>query len=472
MASLRSAAILISGNGAGFVVRFVRNVLLARLLTVENYGIASTFIVALSLVSMATDLDFSKLMLQNRRGADPDFIAAVKSMQILRGVFMAIVMFALGAPMARLFDQPELAWAYQIMALPPLIWSFRHPDLTRYARSLNFRPQVVNNVVSGIVAVLLIWPLVQIFGDYRVVLALFVLEGLVQLALSFAQAERPYRLAWDGKIARLAVKFGWPIMMSGLLVFAILQGDRIIVANQYGARELGYFSAALNLVMPAVLASAQLVRSFFLPLLSRFQDAGGDFDHRAIFSLQSSLCATQLAILGFAFAGPPVLVAVYGSDYAPAVPMIGLIGVSISFQLARAGSSTVAMARGNTVNMLIANLVRIAFLPGALLIAVQGGSVIHMLLVGAVGQVVAYGVSLALLYLRSGLGRGRAMAGPVLAGTASLACLMADLLREPGGMASLSVLSVLATLFFLLQIALCRTMLGELRRLVQARRRR
>lgn len=472
MSNLRNAMVLISGNGAGFVIRFVRNILIARLISVENYGIASTFLVATTLVTMATDLDFGKFILQNRRGNDQDFIAVVKSMQILRGVIVATIIFFIAHPMAQLFGHPELTWGYQIIALSPLIWSFQHPDLVRYARTMNFTPRIINNTASGLISLLLIWPLTLILKDFRVVLVLIIMEAIIQLILSFVQSERPYRVGWQLDVVRRALTFGWPLMASGLLLFAILQGDRIIVANQYGAAELGYFSAALNIVMPAVLAASGLLRTFFLPLLSRFQDNPDEFNHRGLFAIQSSLCATHLAVLGFAFAGPSVLVIVYGEAYRPAIAMVGLIGVAISFQLARAGTATVAMARGNTVNMLISNLVRIAFLPGALAIAVAGGSIPMMLLVGALGQFVAYGVSLILVYMRSRLGRPQAMCIPVLSGMASLTCLIVDLLTGTPGVASLSWLSLLATLFFLIQIAGSRVMLNELFRIVDTRLRR
>lgn len=473
MSTLRSAMVLISGNGVGFFLRFARNVLLARLISVEDYGIASTFLVATTLVTMATDLDLGKYLVQERRGNDPDFVAVVKTMGIIRGIFVSFVIFAMAAPMARLFNQPELIWAYQVIALGPLILSFQHPDITRFARMMNFKPRMINNAVSGVAVVLLIWPLSMLLHDFRVVLAIIVLEACFQLGLSFLQAERPYRLGWRKEVAKGALIFGWPLMLSGLVVFAILQGDRIIVANQYGARELGYFSAALNLVMPAALAAAGLVRNFFLPLLARFQDRQAEFDHRALFTIQSSLCATQLAILTFAFAGPAVIVLVYGENYRPAVPMIGWLGIAMALQLARAGTATVAIARGHTTNMLIANLIRIAFLPVALAVAVAGGDIQMMLIVGAVGQIVGYAVSVVLLYKKTGLGRPKAMVAPISCCAASLLCLAGNLLLSGAwGVAEPSFLGALAILFFLAQIATSRVMVIELRRIFKDRGRR
>ena len=469
MSLLRSASVMISGNLAGFVIRFARNVLLARLITVADYGTASTLIMAMSLVSMATDLDFGKYIQQNRKGDDADFIAAVKTMQVLRGVFVGAIIFALAWPMALLFGQPELIWAYQLVALSPILWSWQHPDLDRFARNMNFLPRAINNVVSGLVGLAAIWPLVQIFGDFRVVLGLIVIEGLCQLGLSFLQAERPFRMRWNGPVARGAILFGWPLMASGLLIYTIQQGDRIIVANRFTAEDLGYFSAALNLVLPAVLTAAQLARAFFLPLLARVQDETARFDHRALFAIQSTLCATQLAVLGFAFLGPAVIVLAYGQAYAPATPMVALLGMALAFQLARAGSAVVAIARGHTLNMLYSNLVRVAFLPPTIGVVLLGGGISEMLLVGAVGQVVAYLVSMELLYRRVRLGRRDAMRWPLLTNAAGLICLLVDVLTGVPGMASVSVFSMAAVVLFAMQIGLSRVMMHELKLIVMKR---
>jgi O-antigen/teichoic acid export membrane protein len=59
---LKALSILAGGRASIAALNFTRNILLARLVTVEDYGIASTFIVAIALVEMFGDLALDRLV--------------------------------------------------------------------------------------------------------------------------------------------------------------------------------------------------------------------------------------------------------------------------------------------------------------------------------------------------------------------------------------------------------------------------
>jgi O-antigen/teichoic acid export membrane protein len=59
---LKALSILAGGRASIAALNFARNILLARLVTVEDYGIASTFIVAIALVELFGDLALDRLV--------------------------------------------------------------------------------------------------------------------------------------------------------------------------------------------------------------------------------------------------------------------------------------------------------------------------------------------------------------------------------------------------------------------------
>ena len=424
MSALRGGLTLLAGTGIGFVLRFARNVLIARLLPVEDYGIASTFLVAVTFIDMALNLSLGKLAIQNKAGEDPEFVAALTGISILRGVLISAILFIAAGPIAALFGQPDLAWAYRVVALLPLIGSFQHPDIQRLQRTMRFGPLMMNQLGSLGLTLALVWPLALWLGDFRVMLAIYLVEWLSRLAIGFALAERPFRARWDGKVALLALRFGWPLLLSGLITFAALQGDRIIIANRFGVEMLGLFSAAMTLTMPPTMAAAEVIRTFFLPLLARHQDDSARFGYRARFALESAFAIALFAVLGFGLLGPLVYPLVFGPRYGAGVELVGLLGIVFGLQLARAGTTTVALARGNTSNLLIANLVQLAFLPLALLTAYLGAGARDVVAISAAGQLCGLVASVVLLAVRSrvqGLDRLALPAGFGLAALAAMA---------------------------------------------------
>lgn len=470
MSALRGGLTLLGGSGAGFMLRFARNVLVARLLSVEDYGIASTFLVAVSFIDMALNLSLGKLVIQNKAGNDPEFVAALTGISILRGVLISAILFLAAGPIATLFGQPDLAWAYQVVALLPLIGSFRHPDIQRLQRTMRFAPLMMNRLGSLGLTLALVWPLALWLGDFRVMLAIYLIEWLGRLTLSFVIAERPFRARWDGKVALLALRFGWPLLLSGLITFAALQGDRIIIANRFGAEVLGLFSAAMTLTMAPAMAAADLIRTFFLPLLARHQENAAEFAHRAGFALQSSLCVAMLAVTGFALLGPPVLTLVFGPRYAEGADFVGLLGIVFGLQLAREGTATVALSLGQTSNLLIANIVRLGFLPIALLVAATGGSALDVIAIGALGQLCGVATSFLLLRFRSRVGQMNRLRWPTGFGLIALLVLGWGIRTGTDGTVGL-LPAVVALIAFGLMIASCQVMRKELIRILRRRSR-
>lgn len=468
MSALRSGLFLIGGSGAGFVLRFLRNVLVARLISVEDYGIASTFMVAVSFVDMSTNLNLGQLMIQDRRGDDPAFVAATKGVNVARGILLGLILFAFAEPIARLFSQPDLVWAYQILAFIPVINAFMHPDMQRLQRSMRFAPMLAGDVGMLVLTLLLVWPLALWFGDYRIMLVVYVVEASARVAISFVMAERPFRIGWAREVAVKAVRFAWPLTLGGLMTFAALQGDRIIVANRFGAETLGLFSAAMTMIMPPTSQATALARTFFLPLLAKVQDETERFAQRARFTLQATLCAGLLTVVGFALAGPPVFLLVFGERYAAGTVFVGILGIVFGMQLAKAGPTVVAMSRGHTMNMLITNVVRLVFLPIALWVAIRGGGPVAVVTVGAIGQIFSLGTGVLMLRRSGDMTDLRPMLLPILLGLAVLAASGWAILSTTGPVVGLWPALVTIALFGLAVLS-CRTMLHELLAIVRRR---
>lgn len=464
MSSFHSGLFLISGSSAGFVLRFMRNVLVARMISVEDYGIASTFMVAVSFIDMSTNLNIGQLMIQDRRGNDPDFVAAAKGIEVARGLLLGLFLFVSAGPIAALFSQSHLVWAYQVLAVIPVVKAFMHPDMQRMQRSMRFAPMLAGDIGMLGLTLLLVWPLAIWLGDYRVMLAVYVIEAMTRVLISFLMAERSFRIGWARDVAITSLRFAWPLTLSGLVTFAALQGDRIIVANRFGAEALGLFSAAMTMIMPPTSQASALARTFFLPLLAKVQDQAEDFAHRARFTLQATLCAGLVTVVGFVLAGPPVFLLVFGERYAEGTVFVGVLGLVFGVQLAKTGPNIVALSRGHTFNMLASNLVRLAFLPLALWVAIRGGSAVDVVAVGALGQICGFAAAVFMLTRSGDMTDLRPMVLPFLAGTGVLMTSGWAIWSTQGF--AVELLPISATLVALsLAVLSCRTMLRELVRL-------
>ena len=78
---LRKLILIFSGNAAASLMLLARNLLIARLVPVEDYGIAATFAVAMAVVEMASQLGLQQMIIQAQEGDDPKFQAQVSELR-------------------------------------------------------------------------------------------------------------------------------------------------------------------------------------------------------------------------------------------------------------------------------------------------------------------------------------------------------------------------------------------------------
>ena len=420
-----AAMALLGGNLGVALLKFARNILVARLLSVENFGIAATIAIIFGFIEMMAFLGLDRFLIQTRDEDLGRVQTTLQTMQALRGVFVAAVLYVTAGPLAALMDVPGIAWAFQLMAVLPLIQGFMHLDPARAQRGMRFGPFLKVTLSAEILGLLSVWPLFLVFGDYRVVLGALVVQTVLTTLFSHLVAERRYALGFDRALALRALRFGWPLLLNAALMFGILQGDRIIVANQLGPVTLGLFSLAFMLTFMPTGVLAQTVNRLFLPRLARLQDDPAGFDALARVVVQTGLVVGLAVAIGFSILGADLLLILFGEKYAGALAVLVWLAVMQAVRVAKMGVSVVALARGETRSPMVANIPRVLLLPVAWLALERGAGMETVVAIAILGE--ALGLAAAFALLRSWLGVPvRPLIPAVLAWGGVLALVVAD----------------------------------------------
>ena len=400
----KSGALLTAGNMASALVLMLRNIIIARLISVADMGVASTFAITMAVLEMMSDFALNQLLIQDRDGDSPRMKAILHAMQVIRGLITGAILYLFAAPYAALLSVPDIAWAFQLMAIIPVIRGFIHLDIFQVQRVMNYLPFVTATLGSQIVAVALVFPLAMWTGDWRVMLyALLIQHGLF-FALSHVVAKTPYRLAWDNPTVLRALKFGWPLLLNGGLIFAILCGDRVIVANVLTMTDLGLFAMAYTMSMAPTLIAAKTLQAFFLPQLAAHRDDPAGFERLYFAASEVYLVAGAAFAVGIALVGGQFFVLLLGEKYAPALTLLVWLSIGQAIRLAKGGASVAALAGGHTRNPMISNVVRALALPVAYWAVLQTGDALTLAYIAVGAEALSYLVSLWLLKRQMGLG--------------------------------------------------------------------
>ncbi|MWD30165.1 oligosaccharide flippase family protein [Aquicoccus sp. SCR17] len=396
----RIAVLLLTGNMAGSLLLFLRNLVVARLVSVEDYGIAATFAISMAVVEMASGLGLQSLIVQDKGGDDPRLQAGLQGFNLLRGLVSAVVLFLLAHPIARFLGIPEIAWAYQLLALVPALRGFEHFDIFRLSRRLRFKPMMLSKVLPALVSVLSIWPLHYFVGGYKVMLYAILIQWGLWLIICHLIAERSYQISFAGDIMRRGLRFGWPVMINNILLFMVFQGDKLIVGREFDMETLAIFAMGFTLTLTPTLVLSASEQQFYLPQLSAAVEDHKGFSNLALAAMQTSLVSGLLLVLGISLLGAPVVYFLLGDKYEALIPLLIWLSILQALRTFKIGGITAALARAQTGNAGIANSFRVLALPFAWHVAASGGELVHIIWIAIAGELCGYIATLFLVVRR------------------------------------------------------------------------
>lgn len=401
----RTAVLILSGNATASLLLLVRNLIVARLIPVEDYGIAATFAVVMAAVETASALGLQQQIVQSKDGDNAHFQAALQGFQVLRGLVAGIALFLIAEPIARFLGIPEVVWAYQLLALVPVIKAFEHFDIHRLNRQMCFWPLILTGGVPALLSLLAVWPLAIWLGDWRVMLYALLAQISLTVLTSHFVAERRYRLVCDRAIMGDSLRFGWPILANSVLLFFVFQGDKLIVGRVLGMEALAIFAMGMTLTLTPTLVMAKSAQNFFLPQLSKLDRSTVEgeqrFQHMAMVTVEVHMLFGAGFTCFVAFFGQFIIDVLLVSKFSGLVPIFTMLAVLQSLRVLKGGPSSIALADGRTENALIANLVRVLLLPIGYWIAVETTDIKYIITLAILGEISGVVIALTLLWRNS-----------------------------------------------------------------------
>jgi O-antigen/teichoic acid export membrane protein len=375
----------------------VRYVVLARLLGPEQLGVAATLVVTASFFDLISDTGSDRFLIQDRDGDAPAVQKLVQLVYAGRGLAIALCLAAFAVPVAIFYKTPALAGGLVVLALSPLILGFQHLDYRRAQRAHDFRPEAICVIFAECVSLLATVTAAWLTRSFHAVLYGLITRAVVLVVVSHVQARRPYGFGWDLKHGRRLSRFALPLMLNGLMLFVINQGDRVIIGRELGVEALGYYSAVMLLIFYPSVLLARYIHAIYIPLVAAERDSA-QARARVIDELGGQTVVLAIAMaLGFALVAPPIIPVLFGARFAQDSLLVTLIGLLQTARFLLNWPSTASLANGRSATVLAGNLTHvIAFAAAVAGLKLVGG--VQGLVGGfVVGEVVCAGLAVVLL---------------------------------------------------------------------------
>ena len=393
----RSAAIVSLGQVVSYGCGFVRNIILARILTKADFGVAAAFGTALSLLEIAGRMSLGQQLVQSRNPTLDALQSTCHGILLIAGFASAILLLLSAGPLAHAFDVAHLTWAFAILAIIPVLKGAEHLDYWRATRDLRFIPSALCETIPQVVITLAAWPLSLLVSDFRLILTLLISKSLLATILTHLLADRRYRVQIQRAFFAGIIKFSGPLLLNGLLLFASQQGDQFVVGAVLTLEDLATYAVAFSLISIPWFITAQVSSSLILPILARCQEEHSRFRDAYRACVDASGVAASLIMAPLIVAGGHVIALIYGSRYGDAGAITATLGSACAIRFIRLAPAIAALARADTLNQLYSNIARSITIPLAIGASLFSKDLVVIASATVIGELIATGVSVSRL---------------------------------------------------------------------------
>ena len=306
------------------LVQFIVGLMLARILSPEEFGLVGMITVFIAVTQSFVDSGFAQALIRKKEVSETDY-STVFYFNLITGVIFFLVLFFCSPAIARFYNEPRLIDITRVLGVLILVYATSITRRTTLIREVSFRQLMKVNftsaVVSGVIAIILA---LKGFGVWSLVWRSLTGSIVQSVLLWFSGSWFP-RPVFSRESLRGLFPFGSKLMVSGLLDTIYKNIYLLIIGKFFSAADLGYYTRA---DLFSRLASQNLtgtVQRVSYPVLSKVQDEDERLKKGYRKLILSTMFISFFVILGIAAFSKAMIVTLIGEKWLPSVVYLQLL---------------------------------------------------------------------------------------------------------------------------------------------------
>lgn len=345
--SARGAASTVAGQWARLVLQMVATVVLARLVSPEEYGLVAMVLALIGVGDALMNLGLSQATVQ-RRDIDNGHVNFFFWLQAFVGLGLTVGCVLLAEPVAGFYDQPALVPVTVVLGTSFLLNGVAAQHQALLSRQMRFGALALIDVLGLVVGVVSAILLAAAGAGVWALVALNLAVPLCRLVLSWrASGWRPGPPRRARGVAGM-LKFGANLTLTNILDYSAQNLDNVLVGRFYGAQSLGLYSRAYGLLLlPLRQVTAPLAR-VAVPVLSFLQDQPERYRRFFTVALSSVAYVSLPLICLLSALSDEVVGVMLGRDWAGAAPIFQILAIGGLMVSLRSANGWLFVSSGRT----------------------------------------------------------------------------------------------------------------------------
>ena len=320
-------------RGGVQVVQFVVSILIARVLSPNDYGSVALLTIFVSVATVFVQSGLSTALIQKKNADDLD-CSSVFYYSIALAIIMYSILFFSSSWISVFFNMPELTSLLRVMSISLFPGAINSLQIAILSRNMQFKKLFYSSIsaalFSGVVGLTMA---VKGYGPWALVFQQLSYQFVICIVLFFLVRWRPHFVFSFGRTKSL-LSYGLKLLLARLIDTLYHNLESLIIGKRFSADILAYCNKGKQFPLTLIDNIDGSVQSVMLPAYSASQD-----DHETIKSMLRKTVSMSTffvfpAMVTLAAMGTPMIGLILGDKWLDAVPFLQLYcAVSMLFPL-------------------------------------------------------------------------------------------------------------------------------------------
>lgn len=340
------------------VISFVTNIVLARLLTPDDFGTIGMLLLFLAIANTFVDSGFGSALIQKQDANQDDFSTVFFINLGLSVVVYSILFF--GAPwVARFYNVGILRPLLRAQGLVLILHAFSIIQTALLRKRMDFRKLSVCNLIGNIIGSIVgIGAALMGYGVWSLVIRTLTVGFVSSLLLWVIGRWKPI-LVFSIQSFKELFGFGGFMLLSSLVYTFTNNIQTLVIGKLFNAGILGNYTQARQLRNVATDSVSSVISQVFYPDFANNQDENSALSTKLSFGVQT-ISYIVVAIMSLCILiSKPLILLLYGTKWEPCIPYFKILCVAGLFLSLQDININIIAAKGKSRQLFYFNVAKL-----------------------------------------------------------------------------------------------------------------
>lgn len=309
---------------ARYGITFVVGIVLARLLSPDEYGLIGILTIFINLFNVIVDGGFAHALIRKKDATDEDYCTVFYTNLVI-SIFLAATLFLCAKPISVFFERDELFDLTRVMSIIVIINALSIVQRTRLTKQIDFKTQtkisIIASVSSGVVGIGM--ALIN-FGVWALVGQQLTSQLLTSALLwTYNKWIPKFVFSWDS--FKDLWSFGWKLLASSVIGSLTTDLYNAVIGKCFTPQSLGYYTRAHHFSGIFSTNISTIVNKVSFPVLSTIQDNKQRLKSAYRRLIKVTMLPSFVLMLGLAAIAQPMILVLIGEKWITAAKYLQII---------------------------------------------------------------------------------------------------------------------------------------------------